>query len=165
MGLEYALVHLKYTVPPAILLTLAYRPLFTKLDVYKLVFLVLIAVASTTPWDSYLIRQRIWTYPTNAVFGPTLFQIPVEELFFFVIQTYNTSLLYLILSRPTFHPIYLQQETSLDHKSRLWMQKWLGNVVLLLAIVLGAFMLVKSEQGVYMGLIIVWVGPFLLMLW
>ncbi|KAL8694254.1 MAG: hypothetical protein Q9218_001080 [Villophora microphyllina] len=46
-----------------------------------------IAVVSTTPWDSYLIRRRIWTYPAHVIVGPTLFQIPAEEVFFFVIQT------------------------------------------------------------------------------
>nr|OQO28657.1 Bifunctional lycopene cyclase/phytoene synthase [Rachicladosporium sp. CCFEE 5018] len=40
MGYEYALVHLTYTIPPAILLSIIYTPLCTKLDLYKIVFLV-----------------------------------------------------------------------------------------------------------------------------
>lgn len=57
MGFEYALVyvnsprgpltelitasrHIKYTIPPAILLTLLYRPLYTRLDAYKVFFLI-----------------------------------------------------------------------------------------------------------------------------
>lgn len=32
--------HVKYTIPPAIALTLLYRPLLTRLDVYKILFLV-----------------------------------------------------------------------------------------------------------------------------
>jgi hypothetical protein len=32
--------HAIYTIPPAIGLTLLYRPLITKLDVYKIVFLI-----------------------------------------------------------------------------------------------------------------------------
>lgn len=56
MGYDYALVyvslarwacaasnldrrHLQYTIPPAIVLTLLYRPLCTSLDIYKIVFL------------------------------------------------------------------------------------------------------------------------------
>lgn len=53
--------------------------------------------------DSHLIRTGIWctsptfgsfiglpstAYPPDAIIGPTLFSIPAEELFFFVIQTY-----------------------------------------------------------------------------
>lgn len=32
--------HLKYTIPPALGLTWLYRPFFTKLDVYKVVYLI-----------------------------------------------------------------------------------------------------------------------------
>lgn len=58
--------------------------------------------------DSYLVRNRIWSksrtssspiflakqiiaYPPEAVLGPTLFSVPVEELFFFIVQTYIVS--------------------------------------------------------------------------
>ncbi|KAM0367681.1 hypothetical protein ACHAPK_007581, partial [Fusarium culmorum] len=64
------------------------------------------------PWDSYLIRNRIWTYPPGVVVGWTAWDIPAEELFFFVIQTLNTSLLYMLLSKPTFHPVYLSKASS-----------------------------------------------------
>lgn len=56
MGYDYALVyvsptsrkyaasnpdhrHLQYTIPPAVVLTLLYRPLCTSLDIYKILFL------------------------------------------------------------------------------------------------------------------------------
>lgn len=38
--------HIKYTIPPAILLTLLYRPLFTKLDAYKVCFLITVRTPS-----------------------------------------------------------------------------------------------------------------------
>ncbi|KAL8914373.1 MAG: hypothetical protein Q9171_001003 [Xanthocarpia ochracea] len=164
MGWDYALVHLYYNIPPAVLLTACYYPLCTKIDIYKILFLVVIAVVSTTPWDSYLIRRRIWTYPANAIVGPTLFGIPAEEIFFFVIQTYNTSLLYLLVSKPTFHPIYLQGEKLHDgQRLRLW--GWLGAMFLMVAISSGAVMIAANGRGLYLGLIIVWAGPFILMLW
>ena len=61
MGYEYALVygclafsrkqsmltrppsHLQYTIPPALILTLLYRPLSTAIDVYKVLFLILVS--------------------------------------------------------------------------------------------------------------------------
>ncbi|KAI6889939.1 hypothetical protein KC334_g14896, partial [Hortaea werneckii] len=52
MGYDYALVHLTYTLPPALLLTAIYFPLTTRLDLYKLSFLITVAVLSTIPWDS-----------------------------------------------------------------------------------------------------------------
>ena len=78
-------------------------PLCNRLDVYKICFLLTIAVGYTIPWDSYLIRTGIWSkclgerhyhlltliaYPPGSILGPKLFDIPAEELFFFVVQTY-----------------------------------------------------------------------------
>ncbi|KAJ9641396.1 hypothetical protein H2199_005366 [Coniosporium tulheliwenetii] len=170
MGFDYAVVHLKYTIPVAIALTFVYRPLLTRLDEYKILFLVTIAVVSTIPWDSHLIRTRIWSYPLDAIVGPTLFAIPAEEIFFFVVQTYNTTLLYLLLSKPTFHPIYLRNEKhSADVRGtpgalrRYW--KWAGQLILSLSIGLGIALIRRGGAGVYMGLILVWACPFLLLLW
>lgn len=166
--------HLKYTIPPALLLTLIYRPLFSRLDLYKIGFLISIAVLSTTPWDSYLIRRRIWTYPSNVIVGPTVFSIPAEEVFFFVIQTYNTTLLYLLLTRWTFHPSYLVGEkTSEGRDARSGRSKierlrgWrnAGQGALVAAIAAGMCMVWKDKEGTYLGLILIWAGPFALLLW
>jgi 15-cis-phytoene synthase / lycopene beta-cyclase len=118
-----------------------------------------IAVVSTIPWDSYLIRHQIWTYPPNAIIGPTLWQIPAEEIFFFIIQTYNTSLLYLLFSKPTFHPIFL----SVSEHLRLW--KLSGQIVLTTAIIAASWSISNGDVGTYFGLIVIWAGPFLLLLW
>lgn len=124
-----------------------------------------IAVISTTPWDSYLIHTRIWTYPPNVIIGPTLFRIPAEEVFFFVIQTYNTSLLYLLLSKPVFHPVYLQGRKLLNDGRRLGVKRWTGISAIVVFILAGIGMITNSGEGLYMGLIIVWAGPFVLLLW
>lgn len=118
------------------------------------------AVISTTPWDSYLISARIWSYPTNAIVGPTFFKIPAEELFFFVIQTYITSLLYLFLNKPVLHPIYLRGDGK-----RLQLWRWVGTVVGLVLITSGALMVNDRGKWLYMGLILVWAIPFVLLLW
>ncbi|KAL1586135.1 hypothetical protein WHR41_04834 [Cladosporium halotolerans] len=162
MGYDYALVHLTYTVPPAILLSILYAPLCTRLDLYKIVFLITIAVTSTIPWDSYLIRNSIWSYPDNAVMGPKIFDIPVEEVFFFVIQTFNTTLLYLLLSKPTLHSIYLAKEKKNDK----WKVLKLGGQLGLALIIKKSIDWIKTPgEYTYMGLILVWASPFLLLLW
>ncbi|KAH7251170.1 Squalene/phytoene synthase-domain-containing protein [Fusarium tricinctum] len=157
MGWEYAQVHLKYTIPLGIILGAVYRPLLSRLDVFKLVFMITTAVVSTIPWDSYLIRNRIWTYPPGVVIGLTAWDIPAEELFFFVIQTLNTSLLYMLLSKPTFHPIYLGKKTT-------W-GKIAGQVLFASAIIFGAVSVSHGGEGMYLGLILIWACPFLLFLW
>lgn len=123
-----------------------------------------IAVTATIPWDSYLIRTGIWSYPTHVIIGPTLFDIPLEEVFFFVIQTYNTSLLYLLLSKPTYQPIHLRAATpSLPAPWKY--QKWGGQVVISAIIAYGWYCVKANVTGTYTGLILVWAGPVLLMLW
>ncbi|KAF2839060.1 Lycopene beta-cyclase [Patellaria atrata CBS 101060] len=161
MGYEYALVHLKFTIPPAIILSVLYRPLVTAADIYKIVFLVTVAVVSTIPWDSYLIRNRIWSYPSNVIIGPTLFQIPLEEVFFFMIQTYNTSLLYLLLSKPTFHSAYILSVSR--QKARAY--RTAGQLLLALVIAKGVYYIRDAKEKTYLGLILAWAGPVLLFLW
>ncbi|KAF2704043.1 Lycopene beta-cyclase [Pleomassaria siparia CBS 279.74] len=170
MGFEYALVHLKYTIPPALVLTLLYRPLFTKLDAYKILFLITVAVVSTIPWDSYLIRNAIWSYPSHVIIGPKVLDIPLEEVFFFMIQTYNTSLLYLVLTKPTFHSVYLRVERSDAHPLGAVNPRWrhykmFGQMVFGVGIVAGWRMVKNNGHGTYTGLILVWAAPFLLLLW
>lgn len=94
--------------------------------------------------------------------GPKILDIPIEEVFFFVIQTFNTTLLYLFLSKPTLHSIYLAKEKKGD--------KW---KVLKLGGQLGLGLVIKKSvdwikvpgEYTYMGLILVWASPFLLLLW
>ncbi|TKA62082.1 Bifunctional lycopene cyclase/phytoene synthase, partial [Friedmanniomyces simplex] len=155
--------HLTYTIPPALLLSLIYAPLCTRLDLYKLAFLIIIALASTIPWDSYLIRTNIWSYPLDAVIGLKIYGIPVEEVFFFVIQTYNTSLLYLLLSKPVLHSVYLVKEQK--GRSKWKYVKLFGQLGLALAIKKGAEYVRAGGRHTYLGLIVVWAGPFLWVLW
>lgn len=122
-------------------------------------------MVATTPWDSYLIRTGIWTYPPNVILGPTLFRIPAEELFFFVIQTYNTSLLYLLLSKPTFHPVYLRGQGPLCNGDTMWKSRWIGLFAIVSGIVAGATLVLEGGTGLYLGLIVVWAGPFIALLW
>ncbi|QPG95398.1 terpene cyclase [Epichloe festucae Fl1] len=170
MGFDYALVHVKYTIPPAVILTFFYRGISTRLDLYRVAFLVSIAVIATIPWDSYLIHQEIWTYPPHVIVGPKLFDIPAEELFFFVIQAYNTSILYLFLSKTVTHAAYLlpaQRCKSNDDGGTHEAALKHGIFALMATVIsLGAWMMAHGGQGTtYLGLILVWAGPFALLLW
>jgi 15-cis-phytoene synthase/lycopene beta-cyclase len=143
-------------------LTLLYRPLLNRTDLYKIVFLIFIAVVATIPWDSYLIRRKVWTYPLSVIIGPTLFSIPAEEVFFFVIQTYNTTFLYLILNRPIFHPNYLPSDKPQKTPGFQWNA---GQVILAASVIIGGGLIWRGSEGTYLGLILAWAGPFALLLW
>ncbi|EMC97868.1 hypothetical protein BAUCODRAFT_66702 [Baudoinia panamericana UAMH 10762] len=164
MGYDYALVHLIYTIPPAILLSIVYSPLCTRLDIYRIVFLLTIAVVSTLPWDSYLVRARIWSYPETAVIGLTILDVPLEEVFFFFIQTFNTTLLYLILNKPILHSVYLVKEQK--GRNDKWKYiRLIGQVALGLTLKKGVDYVRAGGNETYLGLILVWAVPFLLALW
>ncbi|KAI2469705.1 Squalene/phytoene synthase-domain-containing protein [Annulohypoxylon bovei var. microspora] len=163
MAYDYAIVHLKYTIPPAVLLTLISRPLLTKLDLYKTYTLILVAFFATLPWDSYLVRHGIWTYPPDAVAGLRLFGVPAEELFFFVIQTYITSTLYLLLNKPVLHAQFLTNRR--DSSPKYQQIKSLGQVFLIGCIAIGASLVKRGGKGTYLGLILIWACPFAFITW
>ncbi|KAI1195179.1 hypothetical protein F5X97DRAFT_308934 [Nemania serpens] len=163
MAYEYALVHITYTIPLAGVLTVVVKPLLARLDLYRILVLVLVAFFATLPWDSYLIRHGIWTYPQDAILGPRLFEIPVEELFFFIIQTYITTLLYILLNKPILHAQFLtNHEDSSAHVRRIRRcgQLWLSS-----AIIVGAALVGQRGKGTYLGLILIWACPFALLTW
>ncbi|KAI0147518.1 hypothetical protein GGR57DRAFT_476742 [Xylariaceae sp. FL1272] len=163
MAYEYAFVHLKYTIPLAGILTFILKPLLTRLDLCKALALVVVAFTATLPWDSYLIHRGIWTYPPDVIIGPRLFGIPAEELFFFIIQTYITAMLYILLNKPVLHAQYLTNDTESSTRTRRI--KSLGQTVLTVATLTGAALVMKGGRGTYLGLILIWACPFTLLTW
>lgn len=152
--------HLKFTIPLATVLTVISYPILTRRHWYQTSILVLIAVTATIPWDSYLIRHSVWTYPPDVVIGPTLLSIPAEELFFFVIQTYITSLLYHVLNKPLLHAEYLGSESWLTRGVHRIVQVVTSSLALL-----GLSLISNGGPGTYLGLILIWACPFALLTW
>lgn len=144
-------------------LTVILRPLLTRVDLYKTLVLISVAFSATVPWDSYLIRNGIWTYPQDAIFGPRLFGIPVEELFFFIIQTYITTLLYILFNKPILHSQFLTNRDDSSPKAQRI--RSVGQLLLSVVILLGAVLVKKGAKGTYLGLILVWACPFILLTW
>lgn len=79
-----------------------------------------------------------------------------------MIQTYNTTLLYLILNKPTFHPDYLTSGKCQRSSGTRWNA---GQVILAASIIAGGGLVWRGNEGTYLGLILAWAGPFALLLW
>lgn len=105
----------------------------------------------------------MWTYPEDGVLGPSLFDIPVEELFFFVIQTYITSLIYILCNKPVLQAQYL--DTSETRSAGVRLQKLIGQGVLFSAMALGCVLIICQGRVTYLGLILTWACPFLFTTW
>jgi 15-cis-phytoene synthase / lycopene beta-cyclase len=163
--------HVKFTILPAVVLTVLIFPFLTRFDTVKIAFITAIAFVSTLPWDAYLIRRGIWTYPDDAVFGATLLGIPLEECFFFIIQTYLTSLIYILFNKPILHAQYVQplNPSIKGFKAWLWIAKNVVTIALLTMTARGwnAAVNQKFELGkeTYLTLILVWAGPFVCITW
>ena len=48
---------------------------------------VAIALLYTTPWDNYLVANKVWWYEPSLVTGIVFGWVPIEEYTFFVVQT------------------------------------------------------------------------------
>lgn len=114
--------------------------------------LSLIALVYTTPWDNYLVRRAIWWYGPDRVLG-TIGFVPVEEYLFFLLQPILLGLLYLELERGA-----VPAPGPYRGARRAGGLFWLGAT--------GAgILLLRTEPGTYLGLILVWAGPVLAGQW
>lgn len=156
--------HLKYTIPLAVLLTGVAYPILNRIHVFQILALIIIAFTATLPWDSHLISTGVWTYPSNVIIGPKWLGIPFEELFFFIIQTYITSVIYILFNQSLLHAQYLKSQRN----SPKWITLTkLGGQFLLAGISAWGAYLAFSVGGeyTYLGLILVWACPFALITW
>jgi len=117
----------------------------------------------TVPAPS-LISPQIWSYPASSVLGPTLFAIPLEEIFFFFVQTYITANIYHVCSRPVVHALLLPRAPKQARAASIIASRgvamWLG----VYGVAAGALWK-GAWEWTYMSLIMVWAAPFLALLW
>ena len=112
----------------------------------------LVALAYTTPWDNYLVANRIWWYDPALVTGLTLGWVPIEEYTFFVVQTWMTGLWLLTCARRLPPP-----PNTVHLRPRL---RWaiLGAACVLWGVWL-SLLLSGWTRGLYMSILLVWALP------
>jgi lycopene beta-cyclase len=115
---------------------------------------IFLAVTYTTPWDNYLVYRKVWGYPEGSVLF-TIGYVPFEEYLFFVFQTVIAALTLFTVAR-----YYNPPNTPLRvdaHKLR-----WRGVMIAFTVFVFGAICLL-FPKGTYVGLILVWAMPVLML--
>lgn len=113
---------------------------------------VVIAVLYTTPWDNYLVATGVWWYDPELVTGIVLGWVPLEEYIFFVLQTVLTGT-WLLLGARWLHADTPEptQSNGLRRNSTAGVGLlWAGSVAILVA---------GWQPGTYLGLILVWALP------
>ncbi|GKZ51979.1 hypothetical protein AbraIFM66951_008949, partial [Aspergillus brasiliensis] len=157
MGYDYALMHIGSNIPWAVGITAISWPFLTRLDWWKLLSIICIAVGAAIPWDSYLIRTGVWMFPPSSVLGYKFLSIPLEEVFFFAIQTYNTGMLYILLTRHLVFPSFVQ---PVSMRNRV-----LGIIALGAPVIMGLVCIWLGGKYTYVGTMIAWAFSFLLIQW
>jgi lycopene cyclase domain-containing protein len=113
---------------------------------------VLVAIVYTTPWDNYLVANRIWWYDPSLVTGILIGWVPIEEYTFFVVQTCMAGLWLLLwmrrlrLPQDSFTASHTLRRASAVGVGVLWVA-WL------------ALLLAGWTPGLYMALLLVWFLP------
>jgi len=151
--MSYLEFHLVFILPALAMTSLLAwrRGAVTLRDGMWLFVLVLLAVGYTTPWDNYLIATGVWGYGTDRVIG-TIGLVPIEEYLFFVLQP--------LLTGMWFYAIRGATPDSIPPSSA----GRAGLIVALALLLVGAGALMV-ESGRYLGLILVWAVPVLLLQW
>jgi lycopene beta-cyclase len=116
---------------------------------------IILAILYTTPWDNYLVYRNVWGYPIGRVLF-AIGYVPFEEYLFFIFQTIIAALFLFALARRG-KPVNYE----LNHGMRT---RVLGTTLAFILGIVGALAL-SQPKGTYVGLIIVWAMPVLMLQW
>lgn len=158
--MTYMQFHLVFTIPIFFLLLFMNRKnkrAFSANSLWGMAVLVFLAVTYTTPWDSYLIREKIWAYSFERVLF-AIYHIPIEEYFFFVIQSLIACLFLAFMLNKQGHR---ENAESLHISLNSIGIFFLLNFFLLLSLF---FVLTRPELR-YFALIIYWAFPIIFLQW
>jgi lycopene beta-cyclase len=169
--MSYLTFHLVFILPPLLLLLPAVPAAAARLGpraLWTLPAVAAIALIYTTPWDNYLVYRGVWWYGPDRVLG-TIGYVPVEEYLFFILQPLLTGAwLYRLLLRERTTARPAQEENVAYMASARMMLPCSVRAcgVLLYATITAAGALALTwESGLYLGLILAWVGPVLAAQW
>ena len=121
---------------------------------FGIILLIFLAVTYTTPWDNYLVKTGVWIYGEDRILG-TIGYVPIEEYCFFILQTILSGLFcFLLQERFPLNKIAANRIAA----NRIVTSSY---VILFL---LGVFFLFL-EKTRYLGLILSWGMPVILLQW
>jgi lycopene beta-cyclase len=173
--MTYLGFHLIFIVPPLLVLLYVARHAPARLGSrawWTLPAVATIAVIYTTPWDNYLVYRGIWWYGADRVMG-IIGYVPIEEYLFFILQPLLTGAwTYVLLLRAgadEYRPPRSEPEDGVTTAASGQLAlpggaRAMGVAFYLLVTAAGALAL-TYVAGLYLGLILVWVGPVLAAQW
>ncbi len=168
-AMTYAQFHLTFTLPwlavlavDAVLAERSGGGMRSRAAWTALAVLAAVAFAYTFPWDHHLVARGVWGYPPGRVWA-TLGVVPVEEAAFFVVQTLATGLLVLALARRRPNAREAGSTPMRPPTGSGWVRAVPAAGALAAAAV--GLLLLPTDAGTYLGLILVWAAPVLAVQW
>jgi lycopene cyclase domain-containing protein len=153
--LNYLTFHLVFTLPLFAVLAAVYlrkRLYADDPSPWGTVVVGFIALVYTTPWDGYMISSDVWRYGDGRV-SFVLWEIPLGEYLFFIIQPPIVGIwLYLVLERVKTRP------------SGGWTPRYVLAAAGLCVTAVGGWW-AQGTETFYIGMILVWAGPVLVLQW
>ena len=118
---------------------------------FSILIHILAALIYTTPWDNYLVANRVWYYDPDKIIGLTLGWVPIEEYLFFLAQTLATGLwlrFLLVREKP-------EKGYDIRFKNR-WIVILIPFSIFLISLY---WLIIGWMPGSYLGLILSWAIP------
>lgn len=118
---------------------------------------IFVALVYTTPWDNYLVANRVWWYDPTLVTGITLGWVPIEEYAFFILQS-TLSGSWLILLAMLLQGKVEQSSIKTPEGSRFFRLSS-TTIIFFLWLIAVSILLIGWQPGNYLALIMVWALP------
>lgn len=157
--LSYASIHLTYTLPAIGVLTLITLPFINRWETSKIAFICAVALVYTTPCYNYNILNGARTYSPGRVLA-FAGNVPVEEYVSVVLHTVLTSLWAVLCLRWKFPFL------NFNHDKRTYQSiRWVPILLLSVTAATGYAMAVPGRQTFYLGNILCWASPVVMLMW
>ncbi|UCG03762.1 MAG: lycopene cyclase domain-containing protein [Candidatus Heimdallarchaeota archaeon] len=117
-----------------------------------IIILAIIALIYTTPWDNFLVANKIWYYDINKVLGIVIGYVPIEEYIFFVVQTLLVGVFTFTFSKT----LYLNSKDERERKDIRVLSTVFIFLIWLIAIITYTS---QISALVYLNLILIWALP------
>lgn len=120
--------------------------------------LACIAFVWTTPWDNYLIAIGVWDSPVDRILLRVGY-VPIEEYAFFVLMpVFNGAIIFLLLN-------YTGLTAAKSHWRARQTKHRIALFVVGTLLLTGGWWLLREPSGAYLGLILIWFVPPLMIQW
>jgi len=165
-GCTYAHFHLLYTVPVMYFLLQNGRsrssPGYFGSAFLWICVLCVVASVYTTPWDNLLVYLDVWGYSDHRILA-TIGWVPIEEYAFFTIETLMVGGFWMACF-PSFDALK-NPPTSSRRRTKSIAIAVLVGLILAALCAWGFYLIFMVPSGLYLGLILSWSSPVLLLQW